>query len=378
MSELVVEVDAEQDDEVAVDAVLSVLRKCISSISIEAQRDVLSKAPRVVELLDQGIDASEAIRRAFLDVIRTTHQPYRLALEVMTAQIKEEGGTDWRDPRKKREARKNRIGQILERRSGSDEAGLTSRQVETIERSILARQVAHGLGFRVVLPVIPSEVKDDPELMSLAISAVEDGQLLLPPVLQAGLIEARITRFHPERRYYEVFREGRGKIADYVSGSTHLLEMVSINLATGNDMEMLIDTFEELILRRNPVKVRISLLDPDLEYLAQAIAPVINTTPDTLRSRVRDTVDSLEQLNSVRLPKSRKSYLEVWCHNCVPNGSAIILDGDSRSGLFQLETKGYRTGMQKSFGFEIAAGSDFFMTMRDSYRRLIADGRRVI
>jgi hypothetical protein len=154
--------------------------------------------------------------------------------------------------------------------------------------------------------------------------------------------------------------------------------MVSINLATGNDMEMLIDTFEELILRRNPVKVRISLLDPDLEYLAQAIAPVINTTPDTLRSRVRDTVDSLEQLNSVRLPKSRKSYLEVWCHNCVPNGSAIILDGDSRSGLFQLETKGYRTGMQKSFGFEIAAGSDFFMTMRDSYRRLIADGRRVI
>ena len=116
--------------------------------------------------------------------------------------------------------------------------------------------------------------------------------------------------------------------------------MVSINLATGHDIEMLADTFEALIAnRRPPVRVRVSLLDPDLEYLAQAIAPVISTSPDTLRRRVLDTIGVLENLNQNRLARARREYLEVWCHKCLPNGSAIIIDGDSDRVSFSLRQK---------------------------------------
>jgi hypothetical protein len=44
----------------------------------------------------------------------------------------------------------------------------------------------------------------------------------------------------------------------------------------------------------------------------------------------------------------------------------------------QLETKGYKMGMEKSFGFEVGAGSEFFVDLRDSYRHLIRDGRRIM
>jgi hypothetical protein len=72
--------------------------------------------------------------------------------------------------------------------------------------------------------------------------------------------------------------------------------------------------------------------------------------------------------------RSRRSNLEVWCHNCLPNRSANIVDGDTDRGRFQLETKAYHTSTDKSCGFEVAAGSEFYETLRDSYRKLFADG----
>lgn len=208
--------------------------------------------------------------------------------------------------------------------------------------------------------------------------AQQDTQVVLPPRLVHVLSEARVTRFHPSRAYYQQSRDGRGSITDYISGAVQSVEMVSINLASGHEIEMLADCFETLICtRKPPVRVRVSLIDPELEFLAEAIASVIGTTPATLRSRVQDTLGTLTALKSNRLSRSRLDYLEVWCHRCLPNGSAIILDGDAPNGLFQLETKGYRTGMNKSFGFEVAAGSDFFRTLRDSYRNLMEDGRRI-
>ena len=202
--------------------------------------------------------------------------------------------------------------------------------------------------------------------------------VLIPMDLLQGLAKARLTRFYPSRKYYKLLRDGRASISEYVSSAQHTLDMVSINLATGMDLEGLLETFEEMLQRHPPVTVRLSLLDPDLDYLAMAIAPVVGSSPETLRGRVRDTIAALRDFHQHRLSTSRRKCLEVWCHNCVPNASAIIIDGDEPGGLVQLETKGYKTGMDKSFGFEVAAPSDFFTTLRDSYRRLIEEGRQVL
>jgi hypothetical protein len=203
--------------------------------------------------------------------------------------------------------------------------------------------------------------------------------LMVPEALVKGLVDAKVTRFYPSRRYYRLLRDGRGSISEYVSLSKRSVEMVSINLATGNEFEGLLDTFEELIDRpRAPVSICISLLDPEKDYLMKAIAPVIGASPETLAGRIADVLRGLQDFAESRLARSRRKYLQVSCHNVLPNASAIILDGDADDGLVQLETKGYKTGMDRSFGFEVAAQSEFFKTLRDSYRHLIADGRRVV
>ena len=205
-----------------------------------------------------------------------------------------------------------------------------------------------------------------------------DGREALPKVLVTALLDANVTRFHPNRDYYRHERAGSGSISDYVSTATQSVEMVSINLATGNDLETITVAFEELISKlRNPVRVTVSLLDPEKPYLLECIARVIRKSPEALANQINVTIEALSDFRDRKLAEARKSLLEVWCHAWLPHDSAIILDGDSPNGRFQLETKGYQLGMQKSFGFEVGAGSQFFTDLRDSYRGLIHDGRRV-
>lgn len=205
-----------------------------------------------------------------------------------------------------------------------------------------------------------------------------EGPIELPQPLLAGVVDAGLTRFYPSRGHYRLLRDGRESISDYISLATTCVEMVSLNLTTGNETENVVDTFEDLIQRRNPTKVIVSLLDPEIPALAEAIAPVVGSAAETMRGRVRDTLAALAEFRSARLGRTRRQYFEVWCHNCIPNASAIIIDGDSNKGYIQLETKGYKTGMKSSFGFEVGAGTEFFEMLRDSYRHLISDGRRIV
>lgn len=110
----------------------------------------------------------------------------------------------------------------------------------------------------------------------------------------------------------------------------------------------------------------------------KAIAPVLGSSDSVLGGRIQDTLGALTRFRQERLPRQSRNRFELWAHRCIPNASAMILDGDSDHGLVQLETKGFQMGMDKSFGFEVAAPSDFFTDLRNSYRDLIADGRKIL
>ena len=200
----------------------------------------------------------------------------------------------------------------------------------------------------------------------------------LPTQLTQALTEAGMTRFFTSREDYRKYRDARDTIGKYVSLASRTIEMVSINLASGHDMEQVADTFHAAITRPVPVKVVISLIDPERDHLIRSIAPVLDLSEESLIRRIEDTMTSLQRLSKERLPPNRQSYLELWCHQALPNASAIILDGDETDGRVQLETKGFRTGMGKSWGFEVQGGTAFYNTLKDSYRDLIAAGRQVL
>jgi hypothetical protein len=196
----------------------------------------------------------------------------------------------------------------------------------------------------------------------------------LPETLLQGLRAANVTRFMPSRKHYALYREGRESISSYVQLANHSLSMVSINLATGVDMEKIVDTFTAMICKREtPVRVRVSLLNPDKRYLLEAIAPVLGRTPEALGIRIADAINDLTAF-AQDLPTWARPYFSLSCHNALPQASAIMIDENTTAGLIQLESKPYRSAFTSSFAWEAAYGSEYFQTLRSSYDQLIADG----
>jgi predicted acylesterase/phospholipase RssA len=203
-----------------------------------------------------------------------------------------------------------------------------------------------------------------------------DGDPQLPDVLLRGLRAGGVTRFIPSRQYYGIFREGRESITAYIQLATSTLSMVSINLATGVDMERIVDVFTVMICRRpDPVRIRVSLLNPARADLMTAIAPVLAIQPDILTTRIGDAITSLADF-ARELPPRMQRYFSLSCHNALPAASAIMIDEASPTGLIQLESKPYGSAFTDSFAWEIGHGTDFYRSMTDSYSRLISDGDR--
>jgi len=193
----------------------------------------------------------------------------------------------------------------------------------------------------------------------------------IPEALVRGLRAGGITRFFPSRRHYGVFGEGRESITAYVQLADRSLSMVSINLATGVDMEQIVNAFRAMICDRpRPVKIRVSLLHPER---SAPVAPVLGVRADQLAIRINDALDYLSSFGA-SLPTSLRTYFSLSRHSVLPAASAIMIDETSSDGLIQLETKPYASAFASSFAWEIGHGTDFFETVRDSYARLVDDG----
>jgi hypothetical protein len=152
--------------------------------------------------------------------------------------------------------------------------------------------------------------------------------------------------------------------------------MVSINLATGTDLERIEHAFEQLLERSPPVRIRISLLDYRDPTLMKALASILGTSDTHTASAIEQTMDSLLAFR-IGLERSQQAHLELFLHRTIPSASAIMVDANLPCGRIQLETKPYRAPRNKSWALEVESGSEFFETLRESYHRIITDGHEL-
>lgn len=199
----------------------------------------------------------------------------------------------------------------------------------------------------------------------------------LDPKLIEGIAAANLKRFVPARKYYRHLRDGRESISDYIGLARKTLALVSINLATGLEMERVLDTFDRLLTERaSPVRISVSFLDPAKDHLLESLAPIMDQTVERLRTRIVDAlIDVLDFQDS--LSDELQTNFTILRHPALPMASAIMIDSDEKDGLIQLETRAYKARALDSFGFEVAAGSEFFETLRVGYGRLLKDATPV-
>lgn len=198
----------------------------------------------------------------------------------------------------------------------------------------------------------------------------------LSPSLEAGIRTAQVSRFIPARKYYAKYRDDHDSISSYVSQATRTLTMVSINLATGGELERIERVFAELLGRGEVVQIRVSLLDHTDDALMKAIASIVDLPQDRVRERISDTEARLLAFRN-GLDADQISHLELYRHHTIPSASAILIDVNTDRGRIQLETKPYKAPATASWALEVEAGSEFYETLRTAYHQLLDDASEV-
>lgn len=138
---------------------------------------------------------------------------------------------------------------------------------------------------------------------------------------------------------FQFHRDDYGRtLRTYLEQAKHSIEIVSISLGLTHAEGNLIDLFRQK-LNLNSFEIAIS------------------------------------QLFRNSLPEEHAQRLRVLVHECLPMGSAILLDGSLDHGRIQIETKLHRAARVESFGFEIAAGTPFYERHFNAWKRVLHSSR---
>lgn len=181
--------------------------------------------------------------------------------------------------------------------------------------------------------------------------------------------------FYSSRDDYSKYREKASSIDKYIERAHESICMVSVTLSTGIQFDDICKVFERKLKGNSNFRITISLLNPFNQELYRTIMPLFKQSTEALQN---NTISALTTLKGFKnsLEKNEQDRFLIRVHQTLPFGSAIILDGDSKNGTIQIETKPYEVGMRKSFGFELANNEgEFFNTLKQSYEKLIKDGK---
>ena len=205
---------------------------------------------------------------------------------------------------------------------------------------------------------------------------IRDREVLTSSLVVPGVVEAGLTAFYPSRDYYSRFRQETQTIDRYVSSARATAVLVSINLMTGVPFHDLCIALERKLRAKARFSATISLLDPKRSELMAAISPVLSLNPQELSDFISYSFRDLLQLRT-KLPREKRSRLRLYAHHAIPSGSAIMLDHRQSGGRIQIETKPYKSGLQRSFAFEVMRreSGGLFDVLAASYEKLIDEAR---
>lgn len=191
-----------------------------------------------------------------------------------------------------------------------------------------------------------------------------------------GSIDMRA--FHRSRDDYKK-RRSAGTITAYIGTAESSLKIVSLSLITGVQFEEFGKEIRRLVEQDRPVDVEISLLDPRKAQLMEAIAPVYGQSAGAVSTHIKTAMENLLKVRD-DLKGETRSRLRLYFHSTIPFASAILIDIESPvRGRIQIETKAYKTGLDKSWGFELGARGKhpLFHTLAEGYKELIKDSEQI-
>jgi hypothetical protein len=166
------------------------------------------------------------------------------------------------------------------------------------------------------------------------------------------------------------------RLPQYLDRAKHSIRIVSVSLKQTNDEGRLVDIFRRKLTGHPSFEITVSLVRP-ASSAAELAARSLDVSFEDLSREIQHMIDELTEFRR-RLGESERKRLHICTHDCLPMGSAILLDASPASGTIQVETKLYRTPRVSSFGYEVVAPSTFFAHNFEAWNRVIQDSRPVV
>lgn len=183
------------------------------------------------------------------------------------------------------------------------------------------------------------------------------------------LRKAGLNRFSFSRHDYPE------QLDAYLDRAKSSIRIVSISLRITGTECALSDLFRRKLASNPNFEICISLLKPD-SHASQLAARALNMPPEVLNAEIRDMLRELIALRD-SLPAIDRGRFRILTHNCLPMGSAILIDTTPSSGVIQIETKLYGSPRVESFSFEVVAPSDFYSRNLSAWNAVIAESKVV-
>lgn len=176
-----------------------------------------------------------------------------------------------------------------------------------------------------------------------------------------------ITSFHLRREDY------RERLPEFLSHAKHSITIISISLKLTSEEGAILELLKSKIAANPDFRIKISLINP-FSAAAGALALSLNIPLEDLQVEICSMLKKLVICRD-SLKEADKPRMEISIHDCIPMGSAILLDAAPEKGVIQVETKLFKSPRTESFGYEVRAPSSFYKRNYRSWMQVIDDSK---
>jgi hypothetical protein len=203
------------------------------------------------------------------------------------------------------------------------------------------------------------------------IKSILNQTIRLPLRLSYTLVRGGISRITLSRSDYGRYRVGGGTLRDYLATANESIDIISISMNVTQAEGALIALFKSKIDGNSRFVFRITLLNPNSPAV-ELVAKSLDIDPSELRLEIHSMLASLSRAK-LELSHSCAQRFQIFVHDTIPIGSAILLDATEKSGRIQIETKLYRAPRIESFGLEVVGPSEFYSRNYTSWLKVFND-----